>query len=33
MNGLEELAAGLVDKEAALYVPSGPMGNQSRCGS
>jgi threonine aldolase len=28
VNRLEELAAGLVGKEAALYVPSGTMGNQ-----
>src|SRR5258707_8320733 len=28
VNRLEELAAGMVGKEAALYVPSGTMGNQ-----
>jgi threonine aldolase len=28
VNRLEELAAGRVGKEAALYVPSGTMGNQ-----
>jgi threonine aldolase len=28
VNRLEELAAALVGKEAALYVPSGTMGNQ-----
>lgn len=28
VNALEELAAGILGKEAALYVPSGTMGNQ-----
>jgi threonine aldolase len=28
VNHLEELAAAMVGKEAALYVPSGTMGNQ-----
>ncbi|MGH2820317.1 MAG: threonine aldolase family protein, partial [Actinomycetota bacterium] len=33
VNALQELAAGLLGKEAALFVPTGSMGNQVSLGA